>query len=133
MRYVCLLAVMMLILSVTSLSAQDGAAIYKERCASCHDAPQGRVPPLSAIKAMSGEGIFTALTTGAMKTQAEGLSTPQLFALIVYIGPTGAANLPSLDRTCKGDSSISPAAFKASMNAPRWNGWSTTPNNARFQ
>jgi polyvinyl alcohol dehydrogenase (cytochrome) len=116
-----------------SLSAQDGAAIYKERCASCHDNPAGRVPPISAIKAMSGEAIYGALTNGAMKTQAEGLSTPQLFALIGYIAPTGAANAPSLERTCKGDSSISPAAFKSSMNAPRWNGWSTGANNARFQ
>ena len=133
MRYVCLLVVMMSILSVPSLSAQDGGAIYKERCASCHDAPQGRVPPLSAIKAMSGEAVYGALTNGVMKTQAQGLSTPQLFALIGYIAPTGAANAPSLERTCKGDSAISSAAFKAAMNAPRWNGWSTSTNNARFQ
>src|SRR5215475_10445987 len=108
------------------LSAQDGAAIYKERCASCHDAPEGRVPPLSAIKAMTGEAIYGALTTGAMKSQAQGLSVPQLFQLIGYIAPTGAANAPSLERTCKGDSAISAAAFKSSMNAPRWNGWSTS-------
>src|SRR5215467_8660616 len=133
MRYVCLLVVMMSILFVPSLSAQDGAAIYKERCASCHDTPQGRVPPLSAIKAMSGESIYAALTNGAMKAQAQGLSTPQLFALIIYIGPTGAANAPSLERTCNDNSSISTAAFKTSMNAPRWNGWSTNANNARFQ
>ncbi len=36
MRYVCLLA-----LILPALSAQDGAAIYKERCASCHDVPGG--------------------------------------------------------------------------------------------
>ena len=70
MRYICLLALML-----PPLSAQDGAAIYKERCAACHDAPKGRIPALSAIKAMSGEAIYAALTTGLMKTQAEGLST----------------------------------------------------------
>jgi polyvinyl alcohol dehydrogenase (cytochrome) len=133
MRYMCLLALSILVLSTQVLSAQDGAAIYKERCASCHDAPEGRIPALSAIKAMSGEAIYVALTSGAMKTQAQGLSTPQVFALIGYIAPTGAANTPSLERTCIGDSSISTAAFKSSMNAPRWNGWSTGPNNARFQ
>src|SRR5262245_54892026 len=133
MRYVCLLALSILVLSAQVLSAQDGAAIYKERCASCHDAPQGRVPSLSAIKAMTGEAIYIALSSGAMKTQAQGLSVPQLFALIGYIAPTGAANAPSLERTCKGDSSISAAAFKASMNAPLWNGWSPSTTNARFQ
>jgi outer membrane protein assembly factor BamB len=58
MRYVCLLAFIMPV-----LSAQDGAAIYKERCASCHDAPEGRVPSLAAIKAMSGEAIYLACCT----------------------------------------------------------------------
>src|SRR5262245_21077598 len=135
MRYVCLLALMILVLSTQVLSAQDGAAIYKERCASCHDAPEGRVPALSAIKAMSGEAIYVALTTGVMRTQAQGLSAPQIFALLGYIAPTGGApaNAPSLTRTCKVDSAISAAAFKSAMNAPRWNGWSTSATNSRFQ
>jgi polyvinyl alcohol dehydrogenase (cytochrome) len=135
MRYVCLIALIILLLSTQVLSAQDGAAIYKERCASCHDAPEGRVPPLSAIKAMSGEAIYVALTTGAMRTQAQALSTLQIFALIGYIAPTGgaAANAPALMRTCKGDSSFPPAAFKSAMAAPRWNGWSPTATNSRFQ
>ncbi len=34
MRYVCLLTLM-----IPILFAQDGATIYKERCAGCHDAP----------------------------------------------------------------------------------------------
>ena len=121
MRYMCLFAVIVMVLSTQVLSAQDGAAIYKERCASCHDAPEGRVPSITAIKAMTGEAIFIALTSGAMKAQAQGLTTPQLFMLIGYIAPTGTANAPSLERTCKGDSSISAAAFKSSMTAPRWN------------
>jgi polyvinyl alcohol dehydrogenase (cytochrome) len=135
MRHVCLFALIILLLSTRVLFAQEGAAIYKERCASCHDAPDGRVPPLSAIKAMSGEAIYAALTMGAMRTQAQGLSAAQLFALVGYIAPTGgaAANNPALARTCKGDSSISVAAFKSAMTAPRWNGWSTTTTNSRFQ
>jgi polyvinyl alcohol dehydrogenase (cytochrome) len=133
MRKAYLLVPIILVLSAQVLSAQDGATIYKERCASCHDAPKGRVPSLTAIKAMTGEAIYGMLSSGAMKSQAEGLSIPQLFALIGYIGPTGAANAPSLERTCKGDSSISAAAFKSSVNAPRWNGWSASTDNARFQ
>src|SRR5262245_6528052 len=135
MRYVCLVALFILVLSTQVVSAQEGAAIYKERCASCHDAPQGRVPALSAIKAMSGEAIYVALTAGAMKEQAKGLSTPQIFALLGYIAPTGgaSANAPAITRTCKGDSSFPLAAFKSAMTAPRWNGWSTTVSNSRFQ
>jgi polyvinyl alcohol dehydrogenase (cytochrome) len=133
MRNVYLLALIILVLSTQVLSAQDGAAIYKEKCASCHDAPEGRVPSISAIKAMTGESIYIALTSGVMKAQAQGLSAPQILTLIGYIAPTGSASAPSLERTCKGDSAISAAAFKSSMTAPRWNGWSPNDNNARFQ
>jgi mono/diheme cytochrome c family protein len=55
MRYVCLL-----ILSVGILAAQDGAAIYKERCASCHDAAEGRAPKMDALKGMTGEAVYVA-------------------------------------------------------------------------
>jgi polyvinyl alcohol dehydrogenase (cytochrome) len=126
MRCAFLLAVILPI-----LSAQDGAAIYKERCAKCHDMPAARVPSLATIKAMSGEAIYVALTNGLMKTQAEGLSTPELFALIGYIGPTGGtqtAAAPVFTPTCKGD-----AAFRPAANSPQWNGWSTSPTNSRFQ
>ena len=97
MRYVCLLTnsprspllkavrtalLALLALMIPIVSAQDGSAIYKERCASCHDAPEGRVPALSAIKAMSGEAIYLTLTTGSMRTRAEGLTTTQIFALL---------------------------------------------------
>src|SRR5580700_390041 len=132
MRYVCLLAFMLPV-----LSAQDGANIYKERCASCHDMPEGRVPALSAIKAMSGEAVYVALTSGIMKTRAEGLSTPQIFSLLGYIAPTGGTQTaaPTLTRTCKGDAAGPPQGNAAQANTPewngQWNGWSTSVTNSR--
>jgi polyvinyl alcohol dehydrogenase (cytochrome) len=114
-----------------TLAAQDappdGAAIYKERCASCHDAPQARVPSLSTIRAMTGQAIYVALTGGAMKSQAAGLSTLQLFALIGYIAPTGGAAAANIEKTCKGTEAFSPAS------GPNWNGWSPGVTNSRFQ
>ena len=66
MRYLCLLA-----LIASTLHAQDGAAIYKQKCASCHEAPAARVPSLSTIKKMSGEAIYMSLTRGVMSTRRE--------------------------------------------------------------
>jgi polyvinyl alcohol dehydrogenase (cytochrome) len=145
MRYVCLLTnslrfplpkavhtalLSLLALTIPILSAQDGSAIYKERCASCHDAPEGRVPALSAIKAMSGEAVYLALTSGSMRTRAEGLTTAQIFALLGYIAPTGGTQkTPStFERTCQGE-----VAFRPGADLPRWNGWSTSATNSRFQ
>ncbi|HET6215381.1 MAG TPA: PQQ-binding-like beta-propeller repeat protein [Acidobacteriaceae bacterium] len=126
MRYVFLCA-----LITSTLWAQDGAAIYNQRCASCHATPAPRVPSFSTIKAMSSEAIYLALTQGAMKTQAEGLSSAQLFALIRYIAPTGGARTATaldLTPTCKDQ-----PAFSAGANTPAWNGWSPKITNTRFQ
>jgi len=122
-------------LSAQAVSAQDGAALYKERCASCHDIPEGRTPGLGALKAMTGESIYIALTSGAMKTQAQGLSTAQIFMLLAYIGPTAGqpVDVPSLTRTCKTSVPLSSPVFTTAMKAPRWNGWSTSITNSRFQ
>ena len=125
MRYVCLFA-----MTTSLLCAQDGATIYKERCAACHDAPAPRIPSLKTIKEMSGEAVYLALTHGAMQTQAQGLSSAQILTLIGYIGPTGGskAATSSITATCKTE-----AAFRPDANVPQWNGWSTSLTNSRFQ
>ncbi len=123
MRYACLL-----ILTTTGLmQAQDGAALYKERCASCHDSPAGRAPSIDAIRQMTGQAVYAALTNGSMKSQAAGLSTQQLLSLLVYIAPVGGANAkPAFEKTCTGN-----APLKA--GASDWGGWSPSVTNSRYQ
>ncbi len=72
---------------------------------------------------MSGEAIYIALTSGVMKTRAEGLSTAQIFALIGYIAPTGGTHAagPNFTPTCKGN-----AAFQANRELAR-NGTAGAP------
>jgi polyvinyl alcohol dehydrogenase (cytochrome) len=116
------------VLTAALAFGQDGAALYKERCAACHDAPQGHVPGISAIKAMSGEAIYAALTTGVMKERAAGLSTTDLFALIGYIAPTGAAKTATTIKPTCGSN----PAFQVKAGAPQWNGWSPSDTNSRY-
>jgi Cytochrome C oxidase, cbb3-type, subunit III len=103
------------------LAAQDGSAIYKERCASCHDAAEGHAPKLDALKAMSGEAVLGSLAMGSMKPQAEGLTPPQIFALVGFIAPTGSTTIvmPGLERSCKGNS-----VSHVTPERSGWNGWS---------
>lgn len=118
----------LLILAMTRLlNAQDGAALYKERCASCHDSPQGRIPSLGAIRQMTGEAVYAALTNGAMKSQASGLSTQQLISLLVYIAPAGIASPnPTFQKNCTGESPLKPGMSE-------WGGWSPSVTNSRYQ
>src|SRR5262249_41448688 len=70
-----------------------------------------------------------ALTNGAMKSRAEGLSTLEVFSLIGYIAPAGGTQVAPLSApSCKGD-----APFKVDATAPQWNGWSASPTNSRYQ
>src|SRR5215469_7862000 len=119
-----------LVLLACMLHAQDGAQIYKQRCAACHDAPADRVPSLASIKKMSGEAIYTALTRGTMKTQAADLSSVEIFALIRYIAPAGDMHsvVAPIQRTCKAEPAASP-----SQTLPDWTGWSPNLTNSRFQ
>ena len=109
------------------LEAQDGAALYKERCASCHDSPQGRVPSIAAIKQMTGEAVYAALTNGAMKSQTSGLSTQEVISLLVYIAPTGGAGAkPAFEKSCAANTPLKPGASA-------WGGWSPSVTNSRYQ
>src|SRR5262245_14365278 len=41
------------------------AQIYQDRCASCHENPQGRIPPRFLIARRSAEDVIQTLTSGA--------------------------------------------------------------------
>ncbi|HTB18069.1 MAG TPA: PQQ-binding-like beta-propeller repeat protein [Bryobacteraceae bacterium] len=124
-RLACVLALL-----ATSLSAQNGAAIYQERCASCHEAPTGRVPPVSALRAMNFPLILRALESGVMKAQAEGLSSNERVAVTAYLAfPTPQPEPPPASAFCAGK----PEPLANPAQSAHWSGWSPQPENTRFQ
>jgi len=121
-----------LLLSLTAVvaCAQDGAAIYKAHCASCHDAPTGRVPAASALRTMSVPVIVRALESGTMQAQGAELGGAERYAVAVYLGtpaPKAVAIPPSA--LCGTPAS----SFRDSTRGPSWSGWSPDVTNARFQ
>lgn len=109
--------------------AGRGRALYTERCATCHDHPQGRIPPRILIATVRApEDIVAALTSGAMRPQAAGLGEQDVRALAAFL--TG--RLPSEDRR---DPNANPCgATQASLvpGAADWNGWGRDQANTRF-
>src|SRR5215468_2823386 len=79
----------------------DGANLYQQRCAVCHDNPQDRTPPKSILAKRAPEEVIAAMTTGSMKTQANGLKESEIRALAVYLtgktpgGPMDPDQLPN--------------------------------------
>lgn len=62
-----------------------GQAIYAERCAVCHDYPQGNIPPRRIIASRTQRDIVDTLTRGAMREQALGLSGQAIAAVARFL------------------------------------------------
>ena len=73
---------------IQALSSR-GRALYAERCAACHDHPQGRIPPRILISTVRApEDIVAALASGVMRQQATGLGEQEIRALAVFLTGT---------------------------------------------
>jgi polyvinyl alcohol dehydrogenase (cytochrome) len=71
-------------------NAQDGAALYAQHCAECHEGGV-RAPSRQVLSALSRERIVSALDTGLMRVQGEGLTAAERAALAAYLSAVGTA------------------------------------------
>jgi len=108
--------------------AQDGAALYKNHCAACHDQVSPRIPPRSALQKMPASRILRTMDFGLMTSIAYPLRREEREAIANFLG-TKAEEAP-----------FPPSAFcpekepSLSTGSPaKWTGWSPTFSNTRFQ
>ena len=110
----------------------DGAALFKDNCASCHEGGVDRAPSRDALRALTPEVVLAAMETGPMVTMASRASTADRRAMAEFVtGKLFAAPLnpkPSASAMCPG----APGSFNASTG-PNWNGWGVDAGNTRFQ
>ena len=106
----------------------DGAAVYAEHCALCHEQVDERIPHRSALQQMSAGRIVRALDAGAMLAIAMSMDRDERLAVAAYLGTDAdSAELPAAayctDRT----------VTLAATPRAAWNGWSPMLDNARYQ
>ena len=113
--------------------AQEGAALYAQRCASCHEGGQVvRAPTRDVIAALTPERIVGALESGTMRVQGESLTPEQRRAIAAYLSvsrpapASSAAAAPVAGPRCDGDSSLR-------LSSTDWRAWGVTLANDRFQ
>ena len=114
-------------------SAEDGPTLYKQLCASCHDAGLARAPTRDVLEAMTPERVLTALENGAMLSMASGRTGVERRAIAEFVtGKTFAAPLsttPSPQAMCR----ATPGEFANPLAGPVWNGWGVNTQNTRYQ
>ena len=121
---------LVLLISVCAAFGEDGSAIYKKRCAACHDNGVGRAPLPDALKRMSPESVENALTSGMMTIQGIGMTVAEFRAVAEFVTAKqfGAELLPK-QAFC-----ASRKPFPADpLAGPHWNGWGGAADNHRFQ
>src|ERR1700744_2661774 len=131
MRTILILVVLLVACSGTEAAeVAGGEALYRERCAGCHEGGIPRAPNTSALQQMSAARIGTALTFGIMSAQGRDLSRAELNNVVTFL--VGGAPPPapvSMTNIC-------PAAHLLSqtwLDEPRWNGWGVDLTQHRFQ
>jgi polyvinyl alcohol dehydrogenase (cytochrome) len=118
----------MLALGQSTAPKAAGEAVYKQRCAGCHEQSNSRIPPRSTLNQMPAERILRALDFGAMMTIAYPMSRDERRAVAAYVGTNAPAIAFPPSAYCKDRRAIVSDRPQAS-----WNGWSPGSGNARYQ
>jgi polyvinyl alcohol dehydrogenase (cytochrome) len=142
MRSPALIALSIAVLSVSVATsslpaqAQDGATLFKNYCASCHEPEangDSRAPGRDVLAQLTPEQILQALEKGAMKAQAAERSRAQRRALAEYLSgkPLGGEVSNTIPKSafCAAGAPLPSNA----LQGPAWNGWGVTITNSRFE
>jgi len=78
---------------VMQASPHPGEAVYKQRCASCHDNPEAtRAPSRATLARMASGNISNALIAGKMIAQGVGLSSADVSYVSDYLSEAAAVS-----------------------------------------
>src|SRR5947209_6320990 len=103
----------------TSAAKATGEAVYKQRCASCHEQTNPRIPSRSALSQMPATRILSTLDFGVMMTVAYPMSRDEREAVATYIGTDSPPVRFPAGAYCN-DRSVTISARPEAA----WNGWS---------
>jgi polyvinyl alcohol dehydrogenase (cytochrome) len=111
-----------------AFAARDGATIFHEQCATCHEGGVPRAPTPAALKSFEPERVVKALFDGVMAAQGRALTATEARAVAVYVTgkPFTGGALPA-----KAFCADKTASFDKVKEF--WNGWGGDATNQRFQ
>jgi polyvinyl alcohol dehydrogenase (cytochrome) len=119
-----------------SSGTEIGNGVFERKCVSCHENPVAgsRAPNVSALRLMTPEAIYAALTTGVMApVVGNTLSEDEKRRVSETVsgrllGSTGTGDANRMPNHCASNPSVTdPSA------SPAWNGWGSDMENTRFQ
>src|SRR5437588_156330 len=114
--------------SAAMAAAPDGEALYKQRCATCHDGkPQPRMPSRQELSAQTAESVYRAMFGGVMNSMASALSADEGRAVARFVTGKEFAS----GAVAAGKCAAAPSAVNIAESD--WNGWGTDLASSRYQ
>lgn len=139
MRSIAIVGGVLVLLGPTAAAqpqpAPNGAAVYKQHCAACHEGVMPRMPSREALRSVTPEHIETALSSFTMRRQGAALSAAERRAVAEFLSgrPAGSYRAP-LDVIPKSAYCSAAAASQSDPLASQaWNGWGADQRNTRYQ
>ena len=133
---ICSAAFLLLLpcLAAAQQPAPSGAAVYKQRCAGCHEGSLPRMPSRQALGAMSPEHIESELASFSMRRQGASLSPAERRAVAEFLTgrPTGSYRAP-IAIIPKSAYCTAASSTGDPLNGASWNGWGIDLQNTRHQ
>ena len=109
-------------------AAVPGEEVYAKRCAVCHEQINPRIPHRETLKKMPATRILRSLDFGAMMSIAYPMNREEREAVASFLGTQGKETPPPAEAFC------SDRRVRVTDGAGhRWNGWSPTQDNTRYQ
>jgi len=112
-------------------TTRPGEALYKQRCAPCHEGAVPRAPNRAALKQMSPENVRVALLGGSMAVEGMGLSLAEIADLAEFL--TGRRPVKEQIPAAAFCAADQERAFADPLAKPHWNGWGVDLEQHRFQ
>ena len=108
-------------------AAVSGGDVYTQRCASCHDQVDARIPTRESLEKLSPARILKTLDFGAMMSIAYPLRRDEREAVANFLGHGASDPPPPSTAFCRSNVRIMRNA------GATWSGWSPTSANTRYQ
>jgi polyvinyl alcohol dehydrogenase (cytochrome) len=120
-------------LGAADVSAQDGAALFEQHCASCHVAGVDRAPRLEQLRSMTAERILDVTEFGSMVSMTHGRTTAERRAIAEFASGRRLGQPFSIAPAAKAMCRPSPRPFTIDAAQPAWNGFGQNLSNTRYQ
>jgi polyvinyl alcohol dehydrogenase (cytochrome) len=115
-------------------STETGIGTFQQHCMSCHGNPSVPLAPSpGAIRQMTPERIYDALTTGPMKPQGDSLTDMQKKMLATFLSARPLGSMKEGDAKDMPNHCASNPPLADPSAGPAWNGWGVNVEDTRFQ